>query len=164
MAEFTHFDKSGMARMVDVSEKPQTLREATARGKILMEPQTLKLIKEGGIKKGDVFAVADVSAVMAAKRTPDLIPMCHPIALTGVAVSFDDGATPNGRAHVNVNVTVKCKGETGVEMEALCAVSVALLTIYDMCKAIDKSMTIEGVELVEKKGGRSGHWQREEKT
>ena len=164
MAEFTHFDKSGMARMVDVSEKPQTLRVATARGKILMEPQTLKLIKEGGIKKGDVFAVADVSAVMAAKRAPDLIPMCHPIALTGVAVSFDDGATPNGRAHVNVNVTVKCKGETGVEMEALCAVSVALLTIYDMCKAIDRSMTIEGVELVEKKGGRSGHWQREEKT
>lgn len=164
MAEFTHFDKSGMARMVDVSEKPQTLRVATARGKILMEPQTLKLIKEGGIKKGDVFAVADVSAIMAAKRTPDLIPMCHPIALTGVAVSFDDGATPNGRAHVNVNVTVKCKGETGVEMEALCAVSVALLTIYDMCKAIDRSMTIEGVELVEKKGGRSGHWQREEKT
>lgn len=164
MAEFTHFDKSGMARMVDVSEKPQTLREARARGKILMEPQTLKLIKEGGIKKGDVFAVADVSAVMAAKRTPDLIPMCHPIALTGVAVSFDDGAPLNGRAYVNVNVTVKCKGETGVEMEALCAVSVALLTIYDMCKAIDRSMTIEGVELVEKKGGRSGHWQREEKT
>jgi len=164
MAEFTHFDKSGMARMVDVSEKPQTLRVATARGKILMEPQTLKLIKEGGIKKGDVFAVADVSAVMAAKRAPDLIPMCHPIALTGVAVSFDDGAPSNGRAYVNVNVTVKCKGETGVEMEALCAVSVALLTIYDMCKAIDRSMTIEGVELVEKKGGRSGHWQREEKT
>ena len=164
MAEFTHFDKSGMARMVDVSEKPQTLRVATARGKILMEPQTLKLIKEGGIKKGDVFAVADVSAIMAAKRTPDLIPMCHPIALTGVAVSFDDGAPSNERAYVNVNVTVKCKGETGVEMEALCAVSVALLTIYDMCKAIDKSMTIEGVELVEKKGGRSGHWQREEKT
>jgi len=164
MAEFTHFDKSGMARMVDVSEKPQTLRVATARGKILMEPQTLKLIKEGGIKKGDVFAVADVSAVMAAKRAPDLIPMCHPIALTGVAVSFDDGAPLNGRAYVNVNVTVKCKGETGVEMEALCAVSVALLTIYDMCKAIDRSMTIEGVELVEKKGGRSGHWQREEKT
>src|SRR3990172_11939733 len=107
MAELTHFDKSGRARMVDVSEKPQTLREARARGKILMEPQTLKLIKEGGIKKGDVFAVADVSAIMAAKRTPDLIPMCHPIALTGVAVSFDDGATPNGRAHVNVNVTVK---------------------------------------------------------
>jgi len=129
-----------------------------------MEPQTLKLIKEGGIKKGDVFAVADVSAVMAAKRAPDLIPMCHPIALTGVAVSFDDGAPLNGRAYVNVNVTVKCKGETGVEMEALCAVSVALLTIYDMCKAIDRSMTIEGVELVEKKGGRSGHWQREEKT
>ncbi|MBI5561103.1 MAG: cyclic pyranopterin monophosphate synthase MoaC [Deltaproteobacteria bacterium] len=150
MAEFTHFDKSGRARMVDVSEKPATSRAATARGSILMERETLKLIKEGGIKKGDVFGVAQVAAVMAAKKTPDLIPMCHPIAISGVEVAFDCGATEKGRASIGVNATVRCVGPTGVEMEALTAAAAALLTIYDMCKAVDKAMSITGIELVEK--------------
>ncbi len=160
MGELTHFDEQGRARMVDVSEKSATARVAVARGSILMEPETLRRIKEGRIKKGDVLAVADVAAVMAAKRTPDIIPMCHPIQLTGVEVGFEDGNEQDGRAFLNVSVTVRCVGQTGVEMEALTAVSAALLTVYDMCKAIDKGMTISGVELIEKKGGRSGHWKR----
>lgn len=157
---FTHFDKSGMARMVDVSLKPATQRAAIARGTILMEKETLKLIKEGRIKKGDVFAVANVAAVMAAKKTPELVPMCHPVPISGVEVGFEDGEIEGKRASVNVRVTVKCIGSTGVEMEALTAVAASLLTIYDMCKAVDKGMTISKVELVEKKGGRSGHWKR----
>ncbi|VAV83136.1 Cyclic pyranopterin monophosphate synthase accessory protein [hydrothermal vent metagenome] len=158
--DLTHFSESGRARMVDVSEKNTTTRVAIASGSILMEPATLARIKDGAIKKGNVLAVADVAAVMGAKHTPDMIPMCHPIQLTGVEVEFADGPDHNGRASINVSSTVSCVGQTGVEMEALTSVSCALLTIYDMCKAIDKSMTITSVELIEKKGGRSGHWKR----
>lgn len=160
MSDLTHFSQSGRARMVDVSEKTTTTRVAIASGAILMEPATLARIKDGAIKKGNVLAVADVAAVMGAKHTPDMIPMCHPIQLTGVEVEFEDGPDKDGRVSINVSATVSCVGQTGVEMEALTSVSCALLTIYDMCKAIDKSMTITGVELIEKKGGRSGHWKR----
>lgn len=163
MSDFTHFDDSGRARMVDVSEKPGTTRVAVARGAIAMEPATLKLIREGGIKKGDVLAVADVAAIMAAKSTPAIIPMSHPLALSGVEVDFDEGgegAEKDGRAVLGVKVTVKCVGPTGVEMEALTAVSAALLTVYDMCKAVDRGMTITGIELLEKSGGKSGLWKR----
>ena len=159
-ADFTHFDESGRARMVDVSEKPDTVREAIAEGTITMTKETLASIKKGAVKKGDVFAVADVAAVMAAKKTPEIIPMCHPIALSGVTVDFSDKELPGGRAEITIRVTVRCIGPTGVEMEALTAVSGALLTIYDMCKSADKTMTIEGIELLEKKGGRSGHWKK----
>jgi cyclic pyranopterin phosphate synthase len=162
MADLTHFDETGRARMVDVSAKPRTSRVAVARGAIAMKPETLKLIHEGRIKKGDVLAVADVAAVMAAKRTPDIIPMSHPLALSGVGVSFNEEGESDGLATLGVKVTVKCSGPTGVEMEALTAVSAALLTIYDMCKSVDRGMTITRIELVEKSGGKSGHWKREE--
>ncbi len=170
MTELTHFDEHGRAKMVDVTDKAETDRVAVARGSIFMECETLERIRSGGIKKGDVLAVADVAAVMGAKRTPDLIPMCHPIALTGVEVEFKELDKPckdnkkDGRARIDVSVTVRCNGQTGVEMEGLTAVSTALLTIYDMCKAIDRGMTITGIELVEKKGGKSGHWTRDKKT
>jgi cyclic pyranopterin phosphate synthase len=128
-----------------------------------MKPETLKRIQEGRIKKGDVLAVADVAAVMAAKRTPDIIPMSHPLSLSGVEVSFDEEeGEAGGSAVLGVRVTVKCVGPTGVEMEALTAVSAALLTIYDMCKSVDRSMTITRIELLEKSGGKSGHWKRDE--
>jgi cyclic pyranopterin phosphate synthase len=146
--------------MVDVSEKDSTAREAIAHGSIDMELATLARIREGQIKKGDVLAVADVAAVMAAKRTPELIPMCHPIQLSGVEVDFLDTET-DGRGVIEVTVTVRCVGPTGVEMEALTAVSAALLTIYDMCKAIDRGMRVKGVELLRKSGGKSGLWERE---
>ncbi len=161
--DLTHFSKSGRARMVDVSEKNTTTRVAVASGSILMEQATLARIKDGAIKKGNVLAVADVAAVMGAKHTPDMIPMCHPIQLTGVEIEFTDAPVAescDGRASIKVSSTVSCVGQTGVEMEALTSVSCALLTIYDMCKAIDKSMTITNIELIEKKGGRSGHWTR----
>jgi cyclic pyranopterin phosphate synthase len=149
--------------MVDVSAKPQTTRVAVARGAIAMKPETLKLIQEGRIKKGDVLAVADVAAVMAAKRTPDIIPMSHPLSLSGVEVRFDELGDSDGLATLGVRVTVKCLGATGVEMEALTAVSAALLTIYDMCKSVDRGMTITGIELVEKSGGKSGRWKRDKR-
>lgn len=160
MGDLSHFDEHGRGRMVDVSEKDATKREAIARGSIDMEPATLARIREGQIKKGDVLAVADVAAVMAAKRTPELIPMCHPIQLSGVEVNFEDSET-DGRGVIDVQVTVRCVGPTGVEMEALTAVSAALLTIYDMCKAIDRGMRVRGVELLKKSGGMSGTWERE---
>ncbi len=142
MSDLTHFDEKGRARMVDVGSKDATRREAVARGSIAMDPATLKRIQEGKIKKGDVLAVADVAAVMAAKRTPDLIPMTHPIALSGVEVSFDEGAdaTSDGRVELGVEVRARCVGPTGVEMEALTAVAAALLTVYDMCKSVDRAM------------------------
>ncbi len=160
MGELSHFDEHGRGRMVDVSGKDATEREAIARGTINMEPATLARIKEGQIKKGDVLAIADVAAVMAAKRTPDLIPMCHPIQLSGVEVNFVDSEA-DGEGRIVVTVKVRCVGPTGVEMEALTAVSAALLTIYDMCKAIDRGMRIQGVELLRKSGGKSGTWERE---
>ena len=164
MDELTHFSESGRARMVDVTEKADTRRVAVASGILRMRPETLARIRSGGIAKGDVLTVADVGAVMAAKRTPDIIPMCHSLALTGVDVQFSDVTQPDAEGCVGIKVvtTVSCTGQTGVEMEALSAASVALLTIYDMCKAIDRGMRIEFVQLEEKRGGKSGTWLREQ--
>ena len=166
MDELTHFSDAGRARMVDVSAKSDTQRTATASGILRMQPATLERIMSGRIAKGDVLTVADVGAVMAAKRTSDMIPMCHPIALTGVEVEFSEIADPDAGGCVGIKVitTASCTGQTGVEMEALCAASVALLTIYDMCKAIDRGMRIEHVQLEEKRGGKSGVWKRAEST
>ena len=149
----THLDESGAARMVDVSGKPATARSATATGRIAMRPETLAAIREGDVPKGDVLAAARIAGIMAAKRTGDLIPLCHPLALDSVTLdfAFEDGAL---RATASASLT----GRTGVEMEALAAVSVALLTIYDMTKALQKDMTIEDLRLLEKTGGRSGDW------
>ncbi|MBU0688298.1 MAG: cyclic pyranopterin monophosphate synthase MoaC [Gammaproteobacteria bacterium] len=160
----THFSESGRARMVDVAGKETTLRVAIASGTIRMHPQTLQRIRDGKIGKGNVLAVADVGAVMAAKRTPDIIPMCHAIALSGVQVEFNEVTEADAQGSVGLQavVTASCVGQTGVEMEALTAVNVALLTIYDMCKAIDRGMRIENVQLDEKRGGKSGVWKRGE--
>jgi len=157
--EMTHFDGSGRARMVDVSAKESTLRVAVARGEIRMQPETLVRIKEGRMKKGDVLAVAQVAAVMAVKETPRLIPMCHPLNIAGVSINF---RLDEAESKIEVEVEVKLKGQTGVEMEALTGVSIAALTIYDMCKAVDRQMEIGGIYLLEKSGGRSGHYRREE--
>ena len=157
MNELTHFSDSGRARMVDVSEKTSTSRVAIASGVLRMQPATLARISAGGIAKGDVLTVADVGAVMAAKHTPDIIPMCHSIALSGVDVAFSEvEADAQGRVGIRVVTTTTCVGQTGVEMEALCAASVALLTIYDMCKAADRAMSIHGVRVLQKHGGKSG--------
>lgn len=144
--------------MVDVTDKVATERVAVARGKVLVLPETLEKIQEGRIAKGDVLAVAQVAGVMGAKRTPDLIPMCHPLLLTGVDVNFTENAQPNasGRCAITIEATVKTTGNTGVEMEAMTAVSVAALTIYDMCKAVDKGMEFGEIFLVSKSGGKSG--------
>ncbi|HEU0188526.1 MAG TPA: cyclic pyranopterin monophosphate synthase MoaC [Gallionella sp.] len=164
MDELTHFSNAGRARMVDVTEKPGTTRVAVASGILRMQPETLARIQAGKIAKGDVLTVADVGAVMAAKRTADMIPMCHPIVLTGVEIKFSDVMEPDKSGCVGIKVvtSASCVGQTGVEMEALCAASVALLTIYDMCKAIDRGMRIEHIQLEEKRGGKSGTWSREE--
>jgi cyclic pyranopterin phosphate synthase len=156
MAGFTHFDKEGKARMVDVSDKAETERSATAKGSVLMQPATLALIKEGAVKKGDVLSVARLAGVMGAKKTPDLIPLCHPLALTSVQVDLTLDEARNA-----VDITAPCKlvGKTGVEMEALTAVSVAALTVYDMCKAVDKGMQIVDIRLTHKSGGKSGTYQ-----
>lgn len=152
---FTHFDADGKAVMVDVSDKDETERVATAVGSVYMQPETLALIQAGGVKKGDVLSVARLAGIMAAKRTPDLIPLCHPLALTSVKV---DLTLDPARNAVDIAATCKLKGRTGVEMEALTAVSVAALTVYDMCKAVDRGMTIGDVRLVHKAGGKSGEW------
>lgn len=148
--------------MVDVSEKAVTQRVAIASGVLRMQPETLARIQEGKIAKGDVLTVADVAGVMAAKCTADLIPMCHTLPLSGVEIAFHEITTPDsaGCVGLGVTTTVRCTGQTGIEMEALCAASMALLTVYDMCKAIDKGMRIEQVQLEEKRGGKSGLWQR----
>jgi cyclic pyranopterin phosphate synthase len=163
MDELTHFSDAGRARMVDVTDKPDTHRAAIASGILRMQPATLARIRNGSIAKGDVLTVADVGAVMAAKHTADIVPMCHSLALTGVEVVFSDVGKPDADGCVGIRVvaTTRCLGQTGVEMEALCAVSVALLTIYDMCKAIDRGMRIEDIQLEEKRGGKSGTWLRE---
>lgn len=155
MNPLTHFDKSGQAHMVDVGNKPESKRIAVASGIIGMLPATLKLIQQGDAKKGDVLGVARIAAIQASKKTSDLIPLCHPIALTKVAVTFDVD-----EVSTNITCTVTCEttGQTGVEMEALTAVSVGLLTIYDMCKAVDRGMTISDIKLLEKHGGKSGDW------
>ena len=152
MADFTHFNESGRARMVDVGGKAQTDRVATAQAKVYLQPETLEKIQRGKIAKGDVLAVAQVAGVMGAKKTPDLIPMCHPLLLTSVDISFKEEPQPDreGRCSITVTATAKTSGQTGVEMEAMTAVSVAALTIYDMCKAVDKKMTIGTVRLVSK--------------
>lgn len=161
MSQLTHFNESGRARMVDVTDKLATERVAVAQGKVFVLPETLEKIQEGRIAKGDVLAVAQVAGVMGAKRTPDLIPMCHPLLLTGVDVNFTEDAKPNasGRCSITIEATVKTTGNTGVEMEAMTAVSVAALTIYDMCKAVDKGMEFGEIFLVSKSGGKSGTYQ-----
>lgn len=155
MTDFTHFDASGRAHMVDVAEKSETHRVAVATGTIVMQPDTLARIKAGTAAKGDVIGIARIAAIQASKRTGDLIPLCHPIGLTRVAVELE---LDDAQARVHCTATAETVGRTGVEMEALTAVSVGLLTIYDMCKAVDRGMRIEGIRLLEKRGGRSGHW------
>lgn len=157
MAELTHFNQAGEAHMVDVGDKAVTQRKAVASGRIIMLPETLKLIEQGNHKKGDVLGIARIAGIMAAKRTSDLIPLCHPLALSKVTVEFEIDAANNA---VICQAEVATSGQTGVEMEALTAVQVALLTIYDMCKAVDRGMVISDVCLQEKAGGKSGHWQR----
>ncbi len=157
MGRLTHMDESGRARMVDVSQKPDTAREAVATGQVRMAPETLALALSGGGKKGDVRAVAEIAGVMAAKRTAELIPLCHPLTLSKIAVEVSE--TPDGSG-LTVTARVATTGPTGVEMEALTAVSVACLTLYDMLKAADKAMTIEAVRLEEKRGGASGDFRR----
>ncbi len=153
MADLTHFDPSGRARMVDVSAKADSEREAIARGEVAMQPETLAMIREGRMAKGDVLAVAQVAGIMAAKRTSELIPMCHPLPLTSVALDFH---LDEEQSRVLITATVKTTGKTGVEMEALTAVAVAALTIYDMAKAVDKGMRLGNIRLVKKSGGKSG--------
>lgn len=156
-ATLTHLDEKGQARMVDVSEKAHTEREARAMAVIHMLPNTLQMIMDGTHKKGDVMATARIAGIMAAKRTPDLIPMCHPLMLTSVKVELE----PNvDNSCVEITAICKLVGQTGVEMEALTAATTAALTLYDMCKAVDKGMIIDQVQLLEKKGGKSGHWTR----
>jgi cyclic pyranopterin monophosphate synthase len=151
----SHLDAQGNARMVDVSEKATTVREATARGRVVMQPETLAMIVEGRAPKGDVFATARIAGIMAAKRTHELIPLCHPLPVSGVTVEL---APSEAGDAVEIEATVRVTGQTGVEMEALTAVSVAALTIYDMCKAVERGMRIEAISLVAKSGGRSGDY------
>ncbi|MGF7185047.1 cyclic pyranopterin phosphate synthase [Desulfitispora alkaliphila] len=159
MDNLTHFNEAGRAKMVDVSEKDDTVREAIAAGYIYMKAETVARIKEGRIKKGDVLAVAQIAGVMAVKQTGNLIPMCHPLLISGVDLDFEIDSTKN---RVEIKAKVRTTGKTGVEMEALTAVSTAALTIYDMCKAVDKDMTITQVRLLQKTGGKSGTYIREE--
>lgn len=162
MSELTHFNVDGRAKMVDVTDKSVTQRTAIASGMVYMQPETLKRIQEGKIAKGDVLAVAQVAGIMGAKKTPDIIPMCHPLLLTGVDISFTEYPEPdeNGMCAVGISATVKVGGQTGVEMEGLTAVAIAALTIYDMCKAIDKGMILSEMCLEEKTGGKSGTYTR----
>jgi cyclic pyranopterin phosphate synthase len=157
MKKLTHLDKQGRAKMVDVTEKPITLRQAIARGSVSMKHETLKLIKDKKVPKGDVLSVARVAGIMAAKKTSELIPMCHPLNITSVTVDFHLDSKKN---RIGIEAGVKVTGQTGVEMEALTAVSVAALTIYDMCKAVDREMVISDIMLIEKSGGRSGVYKR----
>jgi cyclic pyranopterin monophosphate synthase len=151
--DLTHIDQRGNATMVDVSAKAATEREAVARGTVTMQPETLARISEGGLKKGDVLGVARIAGIMAAKRTHELIPLCHPLALSAVTVELEPD---RARSAIDITATVKVTGPTGVEMEALTAVSVAALTVYDMCKAIDRGMVVSDIRLVRKSGGKSG--------
>ncbi len=155
MADLTHFNQAGEAHMVDVGDKAITKRVAIADGNITMLPETLALIQAGTHKKGDVLGIARIAGIMAAKRTSDLIPLCHPLALTKVSVNFD---VQDVNATVHCQVQVETSGQTGVEMEALTAVQVALLTIYDMCKAVDRGMVMTDIGVLEKRGGKSGNW------
>ena len=155
MSKLSHFDEAGRARMVDVGAKSPTERRAVAVGRIHLQPETLQLITSGGVAKGDVLAVARIGGIMAAKRTSELIPLCHPLRLTSLSIDF----TPDPESSaISIRATVKADDRTGVEMEALVGVSVAALTIYDMCKSYDRGMRIEAIQLAEKSGGRSGHY------
>lgn len=160
MPDFTHFNDQGRAKMVDVGEKPVTVRTAVAAGRVLVNRETFELIKTGGMKKGDVLTVAQVAGVMGAKHTPDLIPMCHPVLTDGINLELHlDG----GRCSVEIQAEVRCGGRTGVEMEALTAVSTAALTVYDMCKAVQKDMVISDIRLLKKTGGVHGDYERTER-
>lgn len=163
MERLTHFNADGRARMVDVSGKDTTSRVAIAGGTVRMRPETLQLILEGKMKKGDVLAVAQVAGIMGAKKTSDLIPMCHPLYITSVDISFKENAVPDheGLVCIDVEAKVQTTGQTGVEMEALTAVTTTLLTIYDMCKAVDKGMIFDNVSLLYKSGGKSGEFKRQ---
>jgi len=157
MKKLTHFDKKGRVRMVDVSGKSATRREAVARGTVYMKKQTLKLITDKKISKGDVLETARLAGIMAAKKTSEVIPLCHPLSITSINIDFGADKKKN---KINIESKVKNTGQTGVEMEALMAVSVAALTIYDMCKAVDRAMVISDIMLIEKRGGKSGEWRR----
>lgn len=159
MSDFTHFNEAGRAKMVDVSDKSETHRTAVAGGRVIVNDHTFALIKNGGMKKGDVLGTAQIAGIMAAKKTSDIIPMCHPLMLDGIDISFNlDEQTPA----VEIKATVKCFGVTGVEMEALTAVSAAALTVYDMCKAVQKDMIVDRICLLSKTGGKSGDIRQEE--
>jgi len=158
MSKLTHFNQSGEAHMVDIGDKASSARRAVAAGRITMQAETLRLIEQGKHKKGDVLGVARVAGIMATKRTADLVPMCHPLALTHVSVEFELDRAEHA---IDCRVTAETHGQTGVEMEALTGVQVSLLTIYDMCKAVDRGMVIDAVRLLEKAGGKSGHWKRD---
>lgn len=159
MKKLTHIDSDGRARMVDVGDKPATIREAIARGSVYMKKDTIKLISDGRIPKGDVLTSARLAGIMAAKRTSELIPLCHQLNLSSVTVDFYIN-----KERIDIEATARCQGQTGVEMEALTAVSVAALTIYDMCKAVDRGITISDIMLMEKRGGKSGEWKRSQKV
>ena len=159
--DFTHFNEQGRAKMVDVGEKPPTRRTAVAGARVLVSPETFALIRSGGMKKGDVLTVAQIAGVMGAKRTPELIPMCHPILVDGIDL---DLSLDEERCSVEIRATVSCDGRTGVEMEALTAASVAALTVYDMCKAVQKDMVITDIRLIDKTGGVHGDFHREAET
>ena len=161
MADFTHFNDQGRAKMVDVGEKPISQRIAVAAGRVLVNEHTFALIQSGGMKKGDVLTVAQIAGVMGAKRTPDIIPMCHPILMDGINLELSLDAH---RFSVEIKATVSCDGRTGVEMEALTAVSTAALTVYDMCKAVQKDMTITDIRLLSKAGGIHGDYKREDES
>jgi cyclic pyranopterin phosphate synthase len=156
MSELSHFDDAGASRMVDTSLKPETLREARASGRVLMQATTLQLIRDRALSKGDVLEVARLAGILAAKKTGELIPLCHPLPITSVQIDFRF----DGNETLVIEATVRVFGRTGVEMEALTAVSVTALTVYDMCKSVDRGMTIEGIRLEEKSGGKSGHYVR----
>ena len=158
MGDFTHFNEQGRAKMVDVGEKPVSVRTAVAAGRVLVNEETFGLIKSGGMKKGDVLTVAQIAGVMGAKRTPDLIPMCHPILIDGINLEL---TLDEQRRSVEITASVSCAGRTGVEMEALTAVGTAALTVYDMCKAVQKDMVITDIRLLKKTGGVHGEFERE---
>lgn len=159
MPEFTHFNEQGRARMVDVGEKPVSTRTAVAAGRVLVNAETFEKIRSGGVKKGDVLTVAQIAGIMGAKRTPEIIPMCHPVSMNGIDLQL---CLDDARCSVEITAAVSCDGKTGVEMEALTAVSAAALTVYDMCKAIQKDMVIADIRLVSKTGGIHGDYKREE--
>ena len=161
MQDFTHFNEQGRAKMVDVGEKPVSVRTAVAAARVLVNDNTFALIKSGGMKKGDVLTVAQVAGVMGAKRTPDLIPMCHPILIDGINLELH---LDEQRCSVEIRATVSCAGRTGVEMEALTAVSTAALTVYDMCKAVQRDMVITDIRLVSKTGGIHGDYERKDES